>query len=489
VIAIIRSRRTQQPAYPVQPAGGSPFLDGLACAWIGAAPHLQLRSGELMTVAGATPGASGYGRGQSFSAAAGSYAQASAPRVNALDKSFSIVALGAPSASASQMKTFLSVGDISGGASYLQFAANLNWGGSASSGFLGLYATASSWYTSAHTASLIDSAPHVFGVTRLGGVASTALTYAPILYLDGRQRIGNQYVLSTADPSFAGFTATRVGNRAVLSPGTANAYDEASGLPLVLLWNRVLTPSEMFEIAQNPWQVFEPRRRRFFSFSGGAAELVGAGTGVATATASLTTAIQAAGGATGVANATGALTTEIPLNVAATVEATAAGALTAEIRFEGAALAVALATAALTTGIPLDGAAAAVAVATGALTTGDGLEGAAMVQALATADLSTAVQLASDAFAVALAQAGLTTGIPLQGGAAGTTLASATLTTQVQLAGAGAGVVTAVADLTGGSGSARSRVRRRWSQPRPVRSPPASRSPAQASVHRWRTAH
>lgn len=263
----------RQPQYPVAVDESSPFSVGLAFAWSGASPLINLRTRARMEIAGATQGVSSVGIGQSFSAAATSFAQGDAPRINQIVKNFSIIAIAAPTTSASQMKVFASTGLSSASGTHITFAANMEWNGFVSSGRVACVAGVAPWYTSTQEFSWVDGNPHVYGVTRLGGVASTSAAYAPLLYRDGvvGPSTGNRYVSSTSDPDFTTYDKVRVGNRCVVSPGTTNAYTDSSGVQLVLMWNRVLTASEMAEISAHPWQVFAPFSRRIYSFDAGGA--------------------------------------------------------------------------------------------------------------------------------------------------------------------------------------------------------------------------
>jgi hypothetical protein len=168
----------------------------------------------------------------------------------------------------------------------------------------------------------------------------------------------------------------------------------------------------------------------------------------ASATGSLSTAINLAGSAASATLAAGTLTTQIRLAAAAVAGGQAVGELSGAISLQGAAVTATLASGELTAQIRLDGAALAAAGATGDITTLIVLQGAAVASVLASAALTTAPNgLAGDATAGATAAGALTTAIQMVGGAQVSVIASGAVGTTVSLAGAAVAVVTATGDL------------------------------------------
>lgn len=251
-------------------------------------------------------------------------------------------------------------------------------------------------------------------------------------------------------------------------------------------------------MAENPWQIFKPRRHSFYSFPLGdivpspGADLEGAAAASASAAGDLTTQIALAGASLIAATATGSITTGVQLSGDAASVTLASGDLITRVRLEGAALAQAVAAAGLTTAIQLAADAQTGAQASGDLTTpgapaalaGDAgaaalavgsittiirldaaavgralaagtlaggaalLAGDALAQALAAGDLATAIRLAADALASTSAAGQLaTTPAGLAGDASAFAIASGGLTTGIALAGHAAAVVQATGTL------------------------------------------
>jgi hypothetical protein len=239
--------------------------------------------------------------------------------------------------------------------------------------------------------------------------------------------------------------AIRVGYEVVFSANPAN-FDA----PIALYFDRFLSDGDHLQLAQNPNQVFAPRKRRLFAVAaGGAAALAGNAQDVASATGALTTAIPISAASVALATATASLTTAIPMAANAADVSVASGVLITSIRFSASALAVALASAGMTTAIPLAGSAADQASASGTFTTSITLAGAAIDQVLATANLTALGNgLSAAAVASAAASGALTTAIPLAGNAAAYATAAGGLTTMIPLAGVAAAVSSATGSLT-----------------------------------------
>lgn len=103
------------------------------------------------------------------------------------------------------------------------------------------------------------------------------------------------------------------------------------------------------DLSRNPWQIFEPVRRRLpFSTQGPAAAL--------------------AGSAAAAAVSGGVLTAQVKLSAAALAQVAASGALSAGVKLSGQAVTVSLANGVLTTKVSLSGALSAAASASGILT-------------------------------------------------------------------------------------------------------------------------
>lgn len=260
-----------------------------------------------------------------------------------------------------------------------------------------------------------DGKPHVLAFTR---VASNS----HIGYVDGIN------VGASSTNVNGSFGATD----ALIGADKANDSADFNGaIPLVSLWNRALSATEIKSLSDNPWQIFKAQSRRIWvgGVAGGDVTLAAAATSQATASANLTTAIPITAAALGIGTATASLSTAIPLSGVAASVASGSGALTAQVRLSADALAQAVSAAALSSGIILTA--------------------AAVAQAAAAGTLSSAIQLIASAVAQASAPASLTAGSSgLAANAQASASASAALTIQIQLSAAALAQATASASLT-----------------------------------------
>ena len=282
----------------------------------------------------------------------------------------------------------------------------------------------------------------VYVLVAPSGLATASAAY--VLY-----RNGVRQAAAVASPDFGAASPTGMRMGSVL--GTPGDPFEG-GLGGLTIWQAALDDQQA--AAWRPERMLAaPRRLNVPGFAaGGAATFAATPSGIATASAALTTGIRLAAGTAAVASASASLVVGARLAAAPLAAAAASAALSTAIRLSAAPAAVATATAALSVGFGLAASPSALATASASLTTSIWLVATPMAVASASANLSAGSGLAASPTAVAGATAALTTAVRLASSPAASAAVSADLLVPKPLA--ATAVSTASASATLGVASA-----------------------------------
>lgn len=222
-------------------------------------------------------------------------------------------------------------------------------------------------------------------------------------------------------------------------------------VPIAGTFKRALTNDEVYQLLDNPWQIFKCARK-WFALAGAsnAIDLSGSPAASSTATGAITSSLTLSGASIAAATATGVVNSTLSLSGSAASISVANGVATITTTLSGDAFNTVSAWGAIASTMRASGDASATATATGTIHLATTLSGAALAEALASADLDDGNHnvLTGAAHAVTAASANLALDVPILGAATIDVTSSAGLTVTNNLAGAGAVVVTSSGDLT-----------------------------------------